>query len=313
MGNFKGKLAFILAALLAVAGVSSCGPTAYMLDIETSHPSVSGVDLIGKTISVVYLDSGDTGDSLFSASLTGAFVSRMESDYFSGDSLISIYCLDKDTGIDFASRDAMLDVLMDTGSDVLFLFDTPDFSDNPILEMKPGPGSAYTAEASFPFAVQLYVYDSMDKRDTVLRFQGASVATASAVVSGNETREALADILKAQLGGTARTLGSASGSKFSPVWKTDEILFFLYDSQSWYNTYFYVQDYEWQKAMDMWMSMLDTENMEKKACIEYNIAADCYLLGQYDLASDWLDLSRKHFDLSPYTNGLAGKIAGRSR
>ena len=313
MGNYKGKFAFIFAVLLSGFCMSSCGPTAYLLDIETSHPSEAGVDLAGKTISAVYLDNGDVGDSLFSAALATSFVTRMEKDYFQGDSLISIYCLDKAPETDYSSKREMLEILMDTGSDVVFVFDAPEFQDNVAVNLESDPDGSFMAKASFPFSIELYVYDSMDKRDTVLRFRGASVADASSAVSGKESRDALGDILKSQLGGTARRLGDASGDKFSPVWKMEEVLFFLYDSNSWYETYFYVRDYEWQKAIDIWMSMLDTANMEKKACIEYNIAAACYLSGQYDLASDWLELSRRHFNLSPYTDSLGKKLAGRSK
>ena len=48
--------------------------------------------------------------------------------------------------------------------------------------------------------------------------------------------------------------------------------------------------------------------MEKKACLEYNLAAACYILGQHSLASEWLALSQKHFHLSPYTDSLEMKL-----
>ena len=54
--------------------------------------------------------------------------------------------------------------------------------------------------------------------------------------------------------------------------------------------------------------MLGTENMEKKACLEYNLAAACYILGQHSLASEWLALSQRHFHLSPYTDSLEMKL-----
>lgn len=277
------------AALSAMLGtVISCGPSAYLLDIETRQPSVTGVELIGKTISVVYLDDGVPADSLFAAGMSSAFVSRLEKEYFAGDSLISMYCLDKQEGAGYQDKSRMLGLLMDTGSDVVFLFDSPSFSG--------GNTSAHDGgdiAGKVPFSVKLYVYDSMDKRDTVLQFSGSSIAD------------------MADLKATAISVGNASGGKFTPMWKAEEIPFFLYDSQKWYETYFHVQDYEWRKAMDIWMDMLDTGNLEKRACIEYNIAAACYLMGQYDLAREWLEMSEGHFHL-PYTAGLMSRIEDKS-
>lgn len=288
----------------------SCGPSAYTISVETSRPSASGVDLAGKTVSVVYLDSGAEPDSLFAASMASSFVSELEKEYFGGDSLVPLFCLDRLDNVDYSAKSSMVDLLVDTGADVLFLLDAPAFgADMDIRKIPAGDGS-YTAAASVPFSVNLYVYDSMDKRDTVLLFSGSTAADISAPVSGNESEEGLEYILKSNMEGTASAAGAASGRKFAPAWKSEEIVFFMYGSQAWYNTYYYVNDYQWQMAMDVWMSMLGTPDMEKRACLEYNLAAACYMQGQYRLALEWLELSREHFAL-PYVNALEEKITSR--
>ncbi len=294
-----------LAAALLFLSVS-CGPSAYLLDVEMRRPSAAGVDIIGKAVSVVYMDNGIETDSIFAASMSSAFASRLEQDYFAGDSLITLFCLDQQPDVDYSDKENMVDLLVDTGSDVLFLFNPPVFADgNVTVSEAAGTG---TATGEFPFSVRLYVYDSMDRRDTVLQFSGSSVAKISADIGETVSDDGVMFILKSALDGTARNVGTASGEKFSPRWKAEEIVFFVYDSSAWYDTYYYVQQYQWQKAMDIWMSMLDTGNLEKKACIEYNMAAVCYILGQHELSSDWLELSEKHFDLSPYTGYLKKKI-----
>lgn len=284
IGN-RGAFAAVPAVLAAAFCLfTSCGPSAYLLDIETRQPSAAGVDLVGKTISVVYLDDGTAEDSLFAANMSSSFVSRLEKEYFAGDSIITMFSLDKEPGISYRDKSRMVGLLMDTGADVVFLFDSPSFS---------GTGAAEgQVSGTVPFSVQLYVYDSMDSRDTVLQYSGSSMAD-------------LADMEN-----TAKSVGNASGGKFTPRWRAEEIPFFLYDSQKWYETYFHVQDYEWQKAMDIWMDMLGTGDLEKKACIEYNIATACYLLGQYDLALEWVEMSATHFHL-PYTASLKSMIEAK--
>lgn len=298
----------ILAVFPVLLAAVSCGPSAYVLGVETSRPSLSGVDLSGKTLSVVYLDDGQSADSLFAACMASSFVASLEDEYFHGDSIVPLFCLDKAEGTDYSSRAEAVDILMDTGADVLFVLDSPVFG-TPVIT-KEESGGVFVAEGAFPFSVSLYVYDSMDKRDTVRHYTGSSVANASAQVSGTESMEGLEFILKNRLEGTAASAGRTSGSKFAPVWRSEEIIFFLYDTEPWYQSYYYVNEYMWKEAMDQWMSLLDTNDLQKKACLEYNLAAACYIQGQYGLADEWLRLSASHFDLQ-YAGTLRQKIAAK--
>ena len=43
--------------------------------------------------------------------------------------------------------------------------------------------------------------------------------------------------------------------------------------------------------MDIWLELLSSKDMLKRSCAEYNIAVACYMLGDLDLASEWLDRS----------------------
>jgi hypothetical protein len=43
--------------------------------------------------------------------------------------------------------------------------------------------------------------------------------------------------------------------------------------------------------MDQWFKLLDSYDLMKRACAEYNIAVACYMLGDYALAEQWLDRS----------------------
>jgi hypothetical protein len=62
--------------------------------------------------------------------------------------------------------------------------------------------------------------------------------------------------------------------------------------------------------MDLWMTFLSTNDMLRRSCAEYNIATACYMLGEYDLALEWLDLSDKDNKL-PYSDGLRKRITER--
>ena len=62
--------------------------------------------------------------------------------------------------------------------------------------------------------------------------------------------------------------------------------------------------------MDIWMGLLDTPNILKRSCAEYNIAVACYMLGDYALAEEWLDRSEQDNEL-PVTDALRKRIMTR--
>ena len=90
------------------------------------HPSRSGLELGHKSFSVAYVDNGNAVDSAFIASVSEGFAQRLEAEYFGGEPVIMIYNIDGQEGADYSSKDSVLNVLMDTGSDVVFLFDAPE-------------------------------------------------------------------------------------------------------------------------------------------------------------------------------------------
>ena len=68
--------------------------------------------------------------------------------------------------------------------------------------------------------------------------------------------------------------------------------------------------YDWKGAMDIWIDLLDTGDMLKRSCAEYDIAVACYMLGDYPLAIEWLDLSDKDNKL-PISDALRKRIDAR--
>ena len=144
--------------------LASCGPLSYTVGVELRQPSRSGLELSGKTLSVAYLDDGNPLDSTFIASVSEGFAQRLESEYFGGEPLIQIFNIDKVPGADYSSRDSVINVLMDTGTDVVFVFDSPVLGDVSLsapqkVETPVVRDSSYLVEASIPYSLRLYVYD----------------------------------------------------------------------------------------------------------------------------------------------------------
>jgi hypothetical protein len=67
---------------------------------------------------------------------------------------------------------------------------------------------------------------------------------------------------------------------------------------------------DWKGAMDIWFELLDSVDIMKRACASYNLALSCYMLGDYKLAEEWLDLSDKETSL-PMSATLRKRINQR--
>jgi hypothetical protein len=131
---------------------------------------------------------------------------------------------------------------------------------------------------------KLYAYDSLNSKDRVVAFPYSHTKL------------------------SAENVGKRAAGPFMSTWGQESYSFYFYDSGEWLETAIALDsDYDWKKAMDSWMSLLNTKNMEKKACAEYNIALACYMLGDKKLALEWLDLCDKDFQLS-LSPGLRKRI-----
>ena len=63
--------------------------------------------------------------------------------------------------------------------------------------------------------------------------------------------------------------------------------------------------------MDLWFGLLDTNDPMKRSCAEYNIALACYMLGDYNLAGQWLERSDKDNKLPNMSDALRKRIEAR--
>lgn len=236
----------------------SCGPSKHIMYIEMRQPSKAGVDLAGKIVSVVYLETADTDASTFNRGMADGFAYTLEHEYGTGEGSIGVFTMPKEEGKNYSDRETMLDLLVDTDADVVFLLD----------EVKLGVLEAGSSSVIVPFTMKMYSFDGMDKSEQVKTFSGSS----SARPDGFEAGTFLAD-------------------SFKPQWRTEAYTLAYFDSEKWYKALDMAESYNWKAAIDQWITLLDTNDPLRRSCAEFNIAVACYMLGDYELAEQWLDRS----------------------
>lgn len=138
-----------LPLFLMLLAFISCGPSKYVVPVEMRYPSVAGVDLTGKVVSVIYLDDDDAELSMKNTGIAESFAESLDKAGIASDD-VKTYKLPVDIGPNYASKDSMVSLLMHTGADFVFLFDK--------LE-----GNRLTIKA----------YDAMDSKETVKSYSAA--------------------------------------------------------------------------------------------------------------------------------------------
>lgn len=259
--------------------VSACGPSRHAVQVEMRYPSKSGIDLFGKVVSVVYVtDGNETGDT-FNSSMAEGFAVELEKDYGTGEGSVGVYSL-QDRGGSYSQKDTLINLLMDTGCDVVFVFDKV--------------GVQGVGENTFKFNIKLYCFDAMNKDEKVFSFIGndvVNVASDDLSKEANNTGEIVAEIFKSQ-------------------WKHEQYSIVYYENEKWYDALLRAENYDWKGAMDIWMAQLSTNDLYKRSCAEYNIAVACYMLGDYDLATEWLDRSDQD-NMLPVSDAMRKRINTR--
>lgn len=296
------KFGLLVAAAAAMA-VSACDPVAYVLNVDMSQPSRSGLDLSGKSMAVVYLDDGSGRDTSFSGGLAEGFASELEKSYFKGDKAISVYRLPKDPEGNYSSRDTLLHLVMQTDDDVVFLFDTPQFGDLSVTERRSShldtPDSSVIATVSVPYKVRLYAYDSRSGSDSVRVFTGNATTDKHVFASDDEGDRLIASKAYSGLYGQGDSTGKLSAEKFAARWRQESFPLYAKDGDdAWMASLQNAYDFKWKDAMDFWMRQAASNNVKLRSAASFDMAVACYILGDKDLALRWLDQSDKNYPLS---------------
>lgn len=307
----------IVLLLMASMMMAACGPSRHAVHVEMRHPSKSGVDLAGKIASVLYLENGNPMSDDMLEGIADGFAYSLEQDYATGDGSVAIYRIPLKAGAVYSSKDSLVNLLMETGSDVVFLFDTLTVGTLSLggqsrVAVPSAADSSYLATGNLPFTVKMYCYDAMDKRDKVQTFSGSSTAAPHAYSDGNDSNAALVRKAVASLPEVGFEVGRILSESFVSQWKHEQYSVVYFDGQKWYDALNYADQYYWKEAMDKWLDLLDTNDQLKRACAAYNIALSCYMLGDYDLASKWLDRSDEDNKI-PVSDALRKRIDARRK
>lgn len=309
----KNILSIITLAVMCVA----CGPSRHAIHVEMRHPSKSGIEFSGKTVSVVHLENDNIMNNNLSEGIADGLAYALEQDYGTGEGSVGIYRMRVVPGGNYSSRDTLVNLLMDTGSDVIFLVDTLSvglmtMGGASSVAAPSSPDSSYISTGNIPFKMKLYCFDAMNKDEKVYDYSGSSVAVPFAYSDGRQTENTIRERAVASLSELGFEVGTTISASFKSQWKYEQYSVVYFDSPRWFTAMEYADRYYWKDAMNIWMELLDTNDMLKRSCAAYNLALASYMLGDYELASMWLDRSDIDNKL-PLSDALRKRIDERKK
>ena len=221
MNKHMKKTSFKAIALVsAMLALASCAPQAFVIRPEMRGASKSGLNLNGKTMAVVYLTGNENNVNSFNASLAEGFASRLEEDYFGGAREVELFKMPAEKGANFSAKDTLVNLVLESGRDVVFLFDEPELG-SPIVNdpvkvtgKKLPADSAYVSNVAMTFNTKVYVYDSMNKDDKVLAFSGSKSVTTDVYNDGKTSKEKIAKASLKDIPKMAEKAGNLAASSF---------------------------------------------------------------------------------------------------
>lgn len=292
--------------VLALLALASCAPQAFIIRPEMRGASKSGINLNGKTMAVVYLTGNEANSNAFNASVADGFATRLEEDYFGGAREIELFKMEAVPGADYSNKDTLINLVLESGKDVVFLFDLPELGSPIVGEPTKVTGkrvpadSAYVSNVAMTFTTKVYVYDSMNKEDKVMGFTGSKSLTTDIYSDGKTSKDRISRSSLKEIPKMAEKAGSLAASSFLSNWIQENFFVIYYDGaeKAWNTAAGHAYSFEWDKAIEQWMTLVNSKSAEKRACAAYNIALGCFMSGQPGLALEWLDRSDKDMPVS---------------
>ncbi len=300
----RRKLIPSVAALALM--LASCAPQAFVLSPEMRSASKSGLNMSGKSMAVVYVTDNSEVNEAFSSNLVDGFATRLEEDYFGGEPLVEVFKMTAVTGADYSSKDSLVNLVLDTGKDVVFLLDRPELGTPSLKDAVRLSGTSLPADSSFistaalPFVIDFYVYDSMNSNDKVYAFRGSKEMKPTIYSDGTAGKEELSSKVWENLSEPAYQAGRQAAASFVSTWKQESFYVIYYDMSegAWTKGAEYAYIFQWGKAIEEWMTLVNNKNPEKRACACYNVALGCFMAGQQRRALEWIDRSDQYTPFS---------------
>ena len=285
--------------------MAACGPVIQLIDVDVKIPAEYPVPFDNRDIAVfnaLYDTDGEYktwNDSLLMNSVAEGFRNQLAANLSIVPDSIAVYnhfCDSIPSGT-LEEREYIYSLSEQTGARTLVLIDSLKHSDFQYITSKVATISEYRPLYINSEWQMVFRFFDMDKDQFIARFAFKDTLYWNVLAKEQDSR--LVDRkLRASLPETAAHLGAAVARLLQPQWETQERALFFFSGSAWYKALEHAFLFEWEEARNIWLKLTkETKNAKKIAFAAYNLAVACEIMGQIEVAKEWLNLSQQYLNI----------------
>jgi len=292
--------------LLFGMGIAACGPVIQLIDVEVKLPAERPVLFDNREIAIfnaLYDTTGQQGtawnDSLLINKVAEGFRDQLAIDLAIAPDSISVFnhfCNRIARGT-LEDKEYIYSLSAETGAQMLVLIDSLRRSDFRRMRMRTAGASEYSPlYVSAEWQMVFRIFDI--GRDQFTAHFAVKDTLFWNIVARNRDSVMVERKIASSLPETAHYMGALAAQMIQPQWQTQERVLFFFTGSSWVKAMDHAFMFEWEDAQRVWLSMTkNTTNYRKIAYAAFNLAVASEMMGQIDLAKEWLTLSAQYLDI----------------
>ena len=284
-------------ALLGLALAGCATPQAMMFDVEVMTPKAFVLNLDEQNASVVATYDLQKKDSTNMACIASGAATYLEEKNALEVGSVGAYTIPSDEYQGTNDKEYLEQLMMATGSPILVILDGLNLEKfrlsreyNGML----GTGSFLTMKGS----TSITVYDAI--QDTTLFQKRVSDSILFKIPYELSLSESsVKDFIAANDSIIMTAFGQKLADHICNSWVEEEWMLIDYpDDSAWHGAYKNAMDFKWEEAIKAWIPLTEDQKPEKASYAAFNIAVACQMLGQTDLAIEWVSFARSKMDFS---------------
>lgn len=285
---------------LALLGLvlAGCGaPQAMLFNVDVMTPKAFVLELDEQNAAVVSTYDLHVKDSSAMARIASGAAAYLEEKNALEEGSVGAYTIPAEEYKGTGDKEYLEQLMMATGSGLLVIMDglkLDRFTLSREFNGMLGTGTFLTMRGK----ISMTVYDAIS--DTTL----FSKTVYDSLFLKIPYEESLSEnSVKNFISANDSIIMTAFGQKLADhlcnSWVEEEWMLIDYpEDASWHNAYKDAMEFKWEEAIKAWMPLTEDQNSEKASYAAFNIAVACQMLGQTDLAINWLTFGRSKFDFS---------------
>lgn len=293
--------------LILALTAAACSPVYVDLAVDVRSDSEFSIDLKGVPPSVVSVyqsreDAVVRGlDSVSSSKMASAIAEKFEKDLSLQTGDIPVYTFSSDE-LDLSDVEDVKYILFNAGSDRVIVLDSLQTGEFSVQEDDSDPyfGMYRTRTLiTLPFSLNVRVF-SMDSllhgtSPSELEFK-VRQHLAWSVLSGERLNpdKARSSVIRS-VPDAFGDMGTELAARFTPQWEEQYRTLLSYEGGEWVKACECARQFRWKEALEIWMKLSGGQNARMASYAAYDAAVACEMLGEYDLALEWLELSGQYY------------------